>query len=122
MTHATFPLDPANIPALKRWLTAQTDPQTILRPIEIDEILIGPDVLLELPAVLQRAGVARGRRILLVMDETPMRREERQLKPFVRNLLQNAGYQVQTQWLPSDVYGLVHVFFFKQKTAYEMEL
>ena len=27
MTGATFPLDPADIPTLKRWLTVQDDPQ-----------------------------------------------------------------------------------------------
>ncbi len=111
MTHATFPLDPADIPALKRWLTVQADPQAILRPIEIDEILIGPDVLLELPAVLERAGSSRGARVLLVMDETPMRREEQDLKPFIQDLLQQAGYQVQTLKLPGDAYGLVHADF-----------
>lgn len=108
MTHATFPLDPADIPGLKRWLTSQEDAQAILRPIEIDEILIGPDVLLELPSVLERAGVARGEQVLLVMDETPMRRDEQDLKPFVQDLLRRAGYLVQTLWLLGDAYGLVH--------------
>ena len=109
MTYATFPLDPADIPALKRWLASQKE--TILRPIEIDEILVGSDVLLELPAVLERAGIARGNSVLLVMDETPMRREEQDLKPFTQKLLQQAGYQVQTQWLAGDAYGLVHADF-----------
>ena len=77
---------------MKRWLASQEDTQTILRPIDIDEILIGPDALLELPSVLERAGTARGGRVLLVMDETPMRRAEQDLKPFVQDLLRQAGY------------------------------
>lgn len=111
MTHAAFPLDPADIPSLKAWLASVDDPQALLRPVEIDEILIGPDVLLELPAVLRRAGVAPGDRIVLVVDETPMRREEEDLKPFVQQLLKSAGYELQTLWLVSDQYGLVHADF-----------
>ena len=106
----TFPTDPASMPALKRWLASQDD-QSSLRPVNIDEILIGPDVLLQLPAVLQRAGISGGMTTLLVMDETPMRREEQDLKSFVQKLLRNAGYQVETLWLKGDQYGLVHADF-----------
>ncbi len=117
MTQTTFPLDPANIAALKAWLAAQEDPDALLRPVEIDEILIGPDVLLELPSVLARAGVLQGARVVLVMDETPMRREDLDLKPFVQHILSNAGYQVQPLWLQSDQYGLVHADFTQVETV-----
>src|SRR5438876_940924 len=72
MSNPTFAVDPADIPAVKRWLVAQDDPNSQLRSIDIDEILIGPSVLMDLPFVLQRAGVAAGSRVLLVVDETPM--------------------------------------------------
>src|SRR5579859_1865634 len=106
----TFPIDPAAMPALKRWLEAQKEREN-LRSVDIDEILIGPDVLLQLPALLQRAGISSGTRVLLVMDETPMRREEQDLKAFVQALLQQAAYQVETLWLKGDRYGLVHADF-----------
>src|SRR5438552_10119360 len=118
MTTATFPLDPGNISALKRWLAAQSDREH-LRPVDIDEILIGPDVLLQLPVVLQHAGIAGGMRILLVMDETPMRREEQDLKPFVQALLHNAGYQVEALWLQGDQYGLVHADFVQVQRVHD---
>ncbi|HLI09521.1 MAG TPA: iron-containing alcohol dehydrogenase [Ktedonobacteraceae bacterium] len=111
MSNPTFPLDPADIPALKRWLAAQDDPSASLRPIDIDEILIGPDVLLELPAALRRAGVAPGARVLLVVDEVPMRREQQDLKPFVQALLRDAGYEVKPLRLKGDQNGLVHADF-----------
>ena len=111
MTSSTFPIDPADMTALKNWLASQDDPFSVLRPIAIDEILIGPDALLELPAVLQRAGVAAGAHIVLVVDEVPMRREKDDLKPFVQALLRNAGYQVETLWLKGDPNGLVHADF-----------
>src|SRR5438034_917653 len=72
MTSTTFAVDPADIPAVKRWLAAQDDPQGQLRSVDIDEILIGSGVLLDLPFVLQRAGVTPGSKVLLVVDETPM--------------------------------------------------
>src|SRR4051812_29867288 len=107
---ATFPIDPDDMPGLKRWLAAQND-QGNLRSVDIHEVLIGPDVLLELPAVLQRAGILPGQAILLVMDETPMRRDAEDLKSFVQALLHGAGYHVQTLWLKGDQYGLVHADF-----------
>jgi glycerol-1-phosphate dehydrogenase [NAD(P)+] len=112
MTEPTFPLDPADIAALKRWLAVQdSDVMHPLRPIEIEEIQIGPDALLELPAVLQRAGSRAGTKTLLVMDETPMKREQDDLKLFVEALLRNAGYSVETLRLSGDQYGLVHADF-----------
>ncbi len=108
MTRNTFPLDPADMPALKHWLASQDDPQGLLRSLEIDEILIGPDALLELPAVLRRAGVIAGAQVVVVVDETPMLRERQDLKPWVQALLHEAGYQVRMLWLKGDVYGLVH--------------
>ncbi len=108
MTGATFPLDPADIPTLKRWLAAQDDLQGALRPIDIDEILIGPSALMELPVVLQRAGVAKGASVLFLMDETPMLRDDVDLKRFARDLLYVAGYDESAVWLEGDEYGLVH--------------
>ena len=108
MTNTTFAVDPANIAAVKRWLATQDDPQEQLRSINIDEILIGPGVLLDLPFVLQRAGVNPGSKILLVVDETPMFREDVDLKRFVRDLLYVAGYHETTCHLEHDEYGLVH--------------
>src|SRR6266705_2781940 len=111
MTNTTFAVDPANIPAVKRWLAAQDDPQGQLRSIDIDEILIGPGVLLDLPFVLQRAGVTPGSKVLMVVDETPMLREDVDLKRFVRDLLYVAGYDETTCHLENDEYGLVHAEF-----------
>jgi len=105
-----FPIDPGDMHALKRWL-AQHEDQSMLRQVGIEEILIGTDVLFQLPLVLQRAGIVSGSRVLLVMDKTPMRREERDLKPFVQALLHEAGYVVTPLWLGGDRYGLVHADF-----------
>lgn len=112
MIQPTFPLDPANMPALRRWLSEQdSDPAHPLRPVEIDEILIDPDALLKLPAVLRRANVARTRPVLLVVDETPMRRERDDLKELVQALLRHRGHPVEMLRLMGDRFGLVHADF-----------
>jgi glycerol-1-phosphate dehydrogenase [NAD(P)+] len=48
---------------------------------------------------------------LLVVDETPMLREDVDLKRFVRDLLYVAGYDETTCHLENDEYGLVHAEF-----------
>jgi glycerol-1-phosphate dehydrogenase [NAD(P)+] len=111
MSNPTFAVDPADMPAVKRWLAAQDDPHSQLRSIDIGEILIGPSVLMDLPFVLQRAGVASGSRVLLVVDDTPMFREDVDLKRFVRDLLYVAGYKETTCHLEDDEFGLVHAEF-----------
>src|SRR5260370_21707733 len=111
MTTANFPIDPASMPALKHWLASQAGAS--LRTVDIDEILIDPDALLQLPAVLRRAGIHTGRQILLVMDETPMRREQQDLKPLVQALLHDAGYQVASLWLKCYQSRLDHAGYYQ---------
>src|SRR5260370_33405460 len=94
MTTANFPIDPASMPALKHWLASQAGAS--LRTVDIDEILIDPDARLQLPAVLRRAGIHTGMQVLLVMDETPIRREQQDLKPFVQALRHDSGLQWAT--------------------------
>src|SRR5713226_139640 len=115
MTTTTFPIDPGDMPALKRWLASQgpgsENIHSPLRPVEIDEILIGPDVLQQLPGVLQRAGIVLGSPLVLVMDETPMLRGRDDLKLLVQALLDSAGYHVRPLWLAGDHHGLVYADF-----------
>ncbi len=107
MATTSFTIDPADMPVLKGWL-ASHEVAPAMRTLDIDEILLGPDALFQLPVVLQHTGTQQ---VLLVMDETPMRREADDLKAFVQALLRNAGYQLQTLWLKGDQYGLVHADF-----------
>src|SRR5260370_8198117 len=93
MTTANFPIDPASMPALKHWLASQAGAS--LRTVDIDEILIDPDALLHLPAVLRRAGIHAGMQVLLVMDETPMRRAHQDPKPFPQPCLHHAPYPLE---------------------------
>ncbi|TMD43600.1 MAG: sn-glycerol-1-phosphate dehydrogenase, partial [Chloroflexi bacterium] len=46
--------------------------------------------------------------VLFVLDETPMLRDDVDLKRFARDLLYVAGYDESAVWLEGDEYGLVH--------------
>ncbi len=82
---ARFPeLDPADLDAVRAALAA-ADPERRLAPVGLRRVSIGPDTLPGLPALV--AEMARGPRIVLVMDRTPMRRGGRDLKPDVARLL-----------------------------------
>lgn len=111
MTGVAFPFDPVDLPALRGWLAAQDNTGNALRPLDIGEILIGPDALLELPSVLRRAAIEPGMHIQLIIDETPMWRDDVELKPFVRELLHVTGYSASAMHLEDDDYGMVHADF-----------
>jgi len=77
-------LDPADLEQVRALLRA-ADPENRLAPIGLRRIFVGPDALSVLPAMV--AEIARGPRVVLVMDRTPMRRGDRDLKPYVARLL-----------------------------------
>lgn len=73
-------LDPANLDQVRAVLSA-ADPEGRLAPLGLRRIVIGPDTLFTLPAVV--AETTRTPRVVAVMDRTPMRRGDRDLKPDV---------------------------------------
>jgi glycerol-1-phosphate dehydrogenase [NAD(P)+] len=86
MMGSEFPaIDPADLEQVRSALRA-ADPEGRLAPIGLRRIVIGQDALPMLPAIVTE--VARGPRIVLVMDRTPMRRAGRDLKPDVVRLLE----------------------------------
>jgi glycerol-1-phosphate dehydrogenase [NAD(P)+] len=81
-------------------------PTTVHEPIR--EMMFAPGGLFELPRVLHAVGASVHHPLLLVMDETPMRRGSEDLKSLVRAVLQGAGWPVQTVALSPDVSGQIH--------------
>ena len=70
-----------------------------------------PDALVRLPELLALAGVTPDRQLLIVMDRTPMKREENELKPLVLEILKTSGRQPEELWLEPDSTGQVHTDF-----------
>lgn len=77
-------LDPADLAGVGSALR-NADPERRLAPIGLRRVLIGPDVLSILPAIV--AEFARGPRVVLVVDRTPMQRGGDDLKVEVARLL-----------------------------------
>ncbi len=76
--------DPTDLEGLRRALSA-SDPAGRLYPIGLRTIEIGDEVLGRLPAAI--SAMTKGRQITVLMDSTPMRRKDADLKREVLGLL-----------------------------------
>lgn len=105
-----FKYDPANMPELeekiKRWSDYDQVPQ-----IELKKVIIGEDAILDLPRVLRDLAPNDSEEVVLVMDKTPMLRGSVSLKPMVKQMLAEAGFEVHVVELAGDADGVVHPDF-----------
>lgn len=76
--------------------------------IRLKRMLFAPDALGSLPDILAGAGARPDRPLVVVMDETPMRRSGDDLKPTVLAGLAQAGWSIERHILRADVRGQVH--------------
>lgn len=79
--------------------------------LPIRAMVFEPDALLRLPGLLARAGTTPEKRLSIVMDRTPMKRDGEDLKPLLIAQLKNAGWQPEVIWLEPDSTGQVHTDF-----------
>ncbi len=71
-------------------------------------MLIESNALFRIKEVLEAIGVSVDQPLVAVMDTTPMRRNEDDLKALVLSVLQQAGWEVETCILQPDDSGQVH--------------
>ena len=64
-----------------------------------------------LPDLLLHAGMRPDQPLLVVMDRTPMQRENADLKELILQILKDKGWQVEVAWLEPDSTGQVHTDF-----------
>jgi len=79
--------------------------------LPIRAMIFESDALFRLPELLTITGAQPARKLLVVMDRTPMRRGAADLKALILNTLQTAGWQPETVWLEADASGQVHTDF-----------
>ena len=79
--------------------------------LPIRAMVFEPDALARLPGLLALAGMTSDKQLSVVMDRTPMRREGKELKPLLLEVLKNAGWQPEVIWLETDSTGQVHTDF-----------
>ena len=107
-------------------MTLQFDPQDIERfkadirgipgyplgeELPIRAMVFERDALARLPELLALAGITTDQQLSVVMDRTPMKREGKELKPLLLEVLRNAGWQPEVIWLEPDSTGQVHTDF-----------
>ncbi len=105
-----FRYDPANMPDLeekiKRWWDYDQVPK-----IELKRVVVGEDAILELPKSLKTISPEGTDEVVLVMDKVPYLRQGVSLKPMVKSMLSEAGFEVHVVELQGDQEGIVHPDF-----------
>lgn len=79
--------------------------------LPISAMVFEPDALLRLPSLLELAGMKLDNHLSVVMDRTPMKRDGKDLKPLLLEILKHAGWQPEVVWLEPDSTGQVHTTF-----------
>lgn len=105
-----FKYDPANMSELYEKIKRFDDYDELPKELELQQTLCAPDAILELPRVLNEL-VPGKREVILVVDQTPMKRGAGSLKPMVREMLATAGYAVELVEVEGDKHGVVHPDF-----------
>jgi len=102
-----LPYDPADSPrfwnAIRR-LPGYPGGETA--PIQTMRFASG--ALFEVSKILEVSGARKSAPLVLVMDETPMRRDGKDLKSLALDLLQKDGWRVRPLWMRPDPNGQVH--------------
>jgi glycerol-1-phosphate dehydrogenase [NAD(P)+] len=74
----------------------------------IKEMIFESGALFKMTDILKSIGADQNMPLLVVMDETPMRRLGEDLKELALATLQNDGWQVKVAWMRADESGQVH--------------
>src|SRR5271157_2820382 len=105
-----FKYDPGNMPGLEEQIKRWSDYDQIPK-IELKKVVIDEDAILELPQVLHDLAPDGSGEVILVMDKVAFMREGVSLKPMVKSMLAEAGFEVHIVELEGDEYGTVHPDF-----------
>lgn len=79
--------------------------------LPIRDMVFESGALWRMPDLLLHAGIRHDQPLSVVMDRTPMRREGKDLKRLILEILKAAGWQVDVIWLEPDSTGQVHTDF-----------
>jgi glycerol-1-phosphate dehydrogenase [NAD(P)+] len=74
----------------------------------IKEMVFESNALFKTPEILMSIGATKAAPLVVVMDETPMRRAGKDLKELALTILQESGWKVRVVWMRVDESGQVH--------------
>lgn len=101
-------IDPTDIVMINERLRAWAESEERLQPVRVDRIVIADDSIDALTDELR--GVAAGKRVLVVVDQTPMRRGGDDLKPLLEEAMARVC-EPDVRTLPEDPHGHFHADF-----------
>jgi glycerol-1-phosphate dehydrogenase [NAD(P)+] len=102
-----LPFDPGDVERFKADIQ-QIPGYPAGEEMPIREMVFESGAIFRLPALLERAGARVDRPLMVIMDQTPMKRENDDLKSLLLARLREAGWQVEPIWLEPDSTGQVH--------------
>jgi glycerol-1-phosphate dehydrogenase [NAD(P)+] len=111
-----FRHDPADMTDLENQIGGWGD-HSKLPELGLQKVVVAPDAILQLPAVLEGLSPKAPGDVVLVLDGTLMRRGGEDLKPMVRRLLEREGFEVRVVELEGDERGVVHPDFREVETV-----
>jgi glycerol-1-phosphate dehydrogenase [NAD(P)+] len=79
--------------------------------LPIRDMVFESGALWRMPDLLLQVGIKLDQPISVVMDRTPMKREGKDLKGLILEILKTKGWQVDVIWLEPDSTGQVHTDF-----------
>jgi hypothetical protein len=89
--------------------------------VRLRQMVFESNALQRLPEILVSAGASRESPLLVVMDETPMRRAGDDLKPLVLGIVRRAGWSPEAVVAHPDATGQVHTDFGQIEPAVQVE-
>jgi glycerol-1-phosphate dehydrogenase [NAD(P)+] len=102
--------DPGNLDQFKSQIRAIPG-YPVGEDFPIRDMVFESGAIWQIPSLLLRAGMKPDQPLALVMDRTPMRREGKDLKELILEILKSTGRQVDVIWLEPDSTGQVHTDF-----------
>jgi glycerol-1-phosphate dehydrogenase [NAD(P)+] len=106
----TLRFDPGNIDEFKSQIQDIPGYPTG-EELPIREMIFESGAIWRLPDLLVIAGMKSDQTVSVIMDRTSMKREGKDLKELILQILQNAGWKVGIIWLEADSTGQVHTDF-----------
>jgi glycerol-1-phosphate dehydrogenase [NAD(P)+] len=106
----TLRFDPGNIETFKTQIRGIPG-YPAGEELPIREMIFESGALLRLPNLLLIAGMKPDQPLLVVMDRTSMKREGKDLKELIFEIMKSAGWQFEVVWLEPDTTGQVHTDF-----------
>ena len=106
----TLRFDPGNIETFKTQIRGIAG-YPAGEELPIRQMIFESGALWRLPNLLLIAGMKPVQPLLVVMDRTPMKREGKDLKELIFEIMKSAGWQFEVVWLEPDSTGQVHTDF-----------